>query len=63
MPRFQFAKSSHSGGDIGQQCVEVARNIPTTIAIRDSKHPNGPILQVTPSTWTAFATHAGDNQG
>lgn len=62
MPRFQFAKSSHSGGDAGQQCVEVARNTPTTIAIRDSKHPNGPLLQVTPSTWTAFAAHAGDNR-
>lgn len=60
MPPFEFAKSTYSSGD--GECVEVARNTPTTIAIRDSKHPNGPILQVTPSTWTAFAAHAGDHQ-
>lgn len=60
MPPFEFAKSTYSSGN--GECVEVARNIPTTIAIRDSKHPNGPILQVTPSTWTAFATHTGDNR-
>jgi hypothetical protein len=59
VPRFEFAKSSHSGGDAGQQCVEVARNIPTTIAVRDSKEPNGPILQVAPSVWAAFAVHVG----
>ncbi|MFI6404633.1 DUF397 domain-containing protein [Streptomyces sp. NPDC050548] len=63
MTEFVFVKSSYSGGDAGQQCVEVARNIPTTVAVRDSKAPDGPILRLTPATWTAFAAHAGDDRG
>ncbi|MFJ8138587.1 DUF397 domain-containing protein [Streptomyces sp. NPDC096013] len=63
MPAFEFVKSSYSGGNAGQECVEVARNIPTTIAVRDSKAPDGPILQVTPATWTAFTAHARERRG
>ncbi|MFG2370050.1 DUF397 domain-containing protein [Streptomyces sp. NPDC048504] len=59
MPLFEFTKSSYSGGDAGQQCVEVARNIPTTIAVRDSKQGNGPVLQLAPPAWAAFAAHVG----
>ncbi len=59
MPPFEFAKSSYSGGNPGQECVEVARNIPTTIAVRDSKQGNGPVLRLTPTTWAAFAAHVG----
>lgn len=54
MTEFKFAKSSYSGGDAGQECVEVARNIPTTVAVRDSKTPHGPILHVLPDAWTPF---------
>ncbi|MDV7215789.1 DUF397 domain-containing protein [Streptomyces prunicolor] len=59
MTEFVFVKSSYSGGDAGQQCVEVARNTATIIAVRDSKQGNGPILQLTPTTWTAFTAHVG----
>jgi hypothetical protein len=59
MRYFEFAKSSYSGGNAGQECVEVARNIPTTIAVRDSKESDGPILRVTPTTWTTFTAHVG----
>ena len=52
MPEFEYRKSSYS--DDAAECVEIATNIPTTIAIRDSKHPTGPSLQITPITWTAF---------
>ncbi|MFJ9148574.1 DUF397 domain-containing protein [Streptomyces sp. NPDC102270] len=52
MPHFEFAKSSHSSGN--GECVEVARNHPHTVAVRDSKTPHGPILQVVPDTWTTF---------
>ncbi|MBW8801568.1 MAG: DUF397 domain-containing protein [Streptomyces sp.] len=52
MPHFEFAKSSHSSGN--GECVEVARNLPSVIAVRDSKTPHGPILQVVPDTWTSF---------
>ncbi|MBZ9640901.1 DUF397 domain-containing protein [Streptomyces sp. PSKA30] len=52
MPDFQYRKSRYS--DKQAECVEVATNIPTTIAIRDSKNPTGPNLCVTPTAWTAF---------
>lgn len=48
MPAFEFVKSSYSGGNAGQECVEVARNIPGTIAVRDSKDVDGPIVRLTP---------------
>ncbi|WP_156727670.1 DUF397 domain-containing protein [Streptomyces apocyni] len=54
MTEFQFVKSSHSTS--GGECVEVARNIPGTVAVRDSKNPDGPVLHLTPTTWAAFTT-------
>jgi hypothetical protein len=59
MTEFEFVKSSYSGGDAGQECVEVARNIPGTVAVRDSKDPDGLILRLTPSAWAPFVAHAG----
>ncbi|MFI6543284.1 DUF397 domain-containing protein [Streptomyces prunicolor] len=59
MTEFVFVKSSYSGGDAGQQCVEVARNDPGAVAVRDSKDVNGSILRLTPTTWTAFTAHVG----
>ncbi|MER5923374.1 DUF397 domain-containing protein [Streptomyces mirabilis] len=59
MADFVFIKSSYSGGDAGQECVEVARNIPGTVAVRDSKDLDGPIVVVAPSAWAAFAVHVG----
>ena len=54
MPAFEFVKSSYSGGNAGQECVEVARNIPGTIAVRDSKDMSRPVLRLNPTAWTAF---------
>jgi hypothetical protein len=34
--------------------VEVALNLPGVVAIRDSKNPSGPALQVRPEAWTTF---------
>jgi Domain of unknown function (DUF397) len=36
-------KSSHSGGTSDTNCVELA-DLATTIGVRDSKNPHGPIL-------------------
>ncbi|MDX2679503.1 DUF397 domain-containing protein [Streptomyces soliscabiei] len=47
-----FEKSSYS--NVSGECVEVARNIPTTVAVRDSKAPDGPILRLTSVAWTEF---------
>ena len=52
MSKFDFVKSSYS--NTGGQCVEVARNIPAVVAIRDSKDPDGPILRLPPKAWTDF---------
>lgn len=49
---FQFQKSSYSA--TSSECVEVARNIPGTVAVRDSKSPAGPVLLLAPAAWDAF---------
>ena len=48
-----WRKSSYSGGN-GGGCVEVARNLPGVVAVRDSKNPDGPKLIVRPDDWQSF---------
>lgn len=57
----QWRKSSYSGGN-GGSCVEVARNLPGILAVRDSKNPGGPALVIEPATFAAFVAgiRAGD---
>jgi Domain of unknown function (DUF397) len=50
----RWRKSSRSGNN-GGNCVEVARNLPGAVALRDSKDPEGPVLTFTPDEWRAFA--------
>jgi hypothetical protein len=59
--RAVWRKSSYSSGN-GGQCVEVARNLPGVIAVRDSKDPDGPELAFAPGEWRAFtaAVKAGE---
>lgn len=52
MNEFDFVKSSYS--NTGGECVEVARNIPGTIAVRDSKALDRPILRLSSTTWADF---------
>jgi hypothetical protein len=52
-----WRKSSRSSSASGD-CVEVATR-PDTIHIRDSKNRQGPELQLSPTAWSAFLTHAG----
>ncbi|MER6021396.1 DUF397 domain-containing protein [Streptomyces anulatus] len=54
MPAYKFVRSSYSGGNAGQECVEVARNLPRTVAVRDSKRLGGPVLTLAPAAWDAF---------
>jgi hypothetical protein len=35
-------------------CVEVARNLPGIVAVRDSKDRTGPVLTLAPSAWQEF---------
>lgn len=54
MLAFEFIKSSYSGGNAGQECVEVALNVPGTVAVGDSKDLAGPVLLLTPTAWGEF---------
>jgi Domain of unknown function (DUF397) len=49
--RAAWRKSTRSSGN--GECVE-ATTIVGAIAVRDSKHPDGPKLLLTPHSWTAF---------
>jgi hypothetical protein len=50
--RAQWRKSSYSAN--GGNCIEVATNVPSVVAIRDSKDPSGPNLAVSSTDWAAF---------
>jgi hypothetical protein len=52
MGRAEWRKSTYSAN--GSTCVEVARNLPGIIAVRDSKDPEGPALAFAPAQWEAF---------
>ena len=53
LSRAHWRKSSYSGNN-GGACIEVARNLPRVIAVRDSKDPDGPVLTVAPGIWRGF---------
>lgn len=58
MSHFEFVKSSYSSGN--GECVEVALNVPGTVAVRDSKVVAGPVICVGPAPWDAFRSHVAD---
>ncbi|MFF1380690.1 DUF397 domain-containing protein [Streptomyces sp. NPDC058308] len=60
-----WRKSSYSG-NTGGECIELAQTPCTaTIALRDSKNPEGPTFTVTEAAFTHFvtATVNGDLHG
>ena len=52
LSRAEWHKSSYSGQS--GNCVEVARNLPGLVAVRDSKEPDGATLVVSRETWRVF---------
>jgi uncharacterized protein DUF397 len=52
LSRAEWRKSSYSSQD--GNCVEVARNLPELVAVRDSEEPDGVKLMVSRETWRAF---------
>ncbi len=53
LTRADWRKSSYSGTN-GGNCVEVARNLPGVVAVRDSKNLAGPALVFTLDDWHRF---------
>jgi hypothetical protein len=53
LSRADWRKASFSTGN-GGACVEVARNLPGIVAVRDSKDPDGPALAFAPASWHAL---------
>jgi hypothetical protein len=49
----RWYKSSYSGNG-GANCVEVARNLPRAVAVRDSKDSAGPVLTFPAADWQGF---------
>ncbi|GAB3656070.1 hypothetical protein GCM10027589_15510 [Actinocorallia lasiicapitis] len=50
-----FRKSTHSAPN-GDACVEVARNLPGIVAVRDSKHADLDVLVFAPAAFRAMTT-------
>lgn len=50
-----WRKSTRSNNG-GSDCVEVARNLPGLVGVRDSKDRSGPALTLTPEQWATFLT-------
>jgi hypothetical protein len=46
-------RTSSYSGDNGGTCVEVGTAGPAVV-VRDSKHPDGPLLAFAAGTWQAF---------
>ncbi|MFB7664102.1 DUF397 domain-containing protein [Kitasatospora sp. NPDC056138] len=57
MSSLTWRKSSHSGGN--GACIEIAVPSEASIAVRDSKDPEGPQLHFSKEAWAAFATAVG----
>jgi hypothetical protein len=56
--QYEWRKANRSGAQ-GDNCVEVATNVPDVVAVRDSKHPDGPVLEVSPAQWRQFLADLG----
>lgn len=61
LSRADWRKASYSSTN-GGNCVEVARNLPGTVAVRDSKDPAGPALVFTPQEWSVFTARVKSGQ-
>jgi hypothetical protein len=53
LSRLAWRKATRSTSN-GGNCVEVARNLPGIVAVRDSKNPDGPVLTIEAARWRGF---------
>ncbi|MFF3378514.1 DUF397 domain-containing protein [Streptomyces sp. NPDC002680] len=50
-----WVKSSYSNN--GGNCLEVSKDLPGVVPVRDSKNFRGPILVASEAAWGAFVEH------
>lgn len=55
LSRAEWQKSSYSSQS--GNCVEVARNLPGLVAVRDSKRPDDAKLVISQEIWRVFVTN------
>ncbi|GIE29398.1 transcriptional regulator [Actinoplanes italicus] len=55
-----WRKSTRSGG--GNDCVEVADNLPRIVAVRDTKNRDGGTLIFTRGQWSEFLAGVKDGE-
>ena len=58
--RVMWRKSSHSGAN--GSCIEAGSPALDTVAVRDSKNPDGPRLVFTAGQWKAFTGSLKDTR-
>jgi len=51
-----WTKSTYSAGN--GECIEVRSTAPGLVSVRDSKVPDGPVLDFAPDSWAAFVAEA-----
>jgi len=56
-----WRKSTRSDNG-GASCVEVAKNLPGVVGVRDSKDRSGPVLTFTAEQWAAFVGGVKDGE-
>ncbi|WP_371546399.1 DUF397 domain-containing protein [Streptomyces sp. NBC_00554] len=50
----RWRKSSYSGNEQGDACIEVCDGFPSTVPVRDSKNTAGPVLVLGGAAWQLF---------
>lgn len=55
-----YTSTRSTGG--GGNCVQVARNLPGVVGVRDSKNPDEGTLAVSPAAWSAFTAQVKTGQ-
>ncbi|MEU9289523.1 DUF397 domain-containing protein [Streptomyces sp. NPDC048275] len=55
---YDWRKSSYSSNE-GGNCLEVAAHA-SAVHVRDSKNPSGPVLTLSPATWSVFLERVAD---
>ncbi|GAA3177998.1 hypothetical protein GCM10010451_28750 [Streptomyces virens] len=55
----RWRKSTYSGGDGGEDCVEVADGVTGVVPVRDSKVDGGPVIVVGAVAWAEFIAGVG----